>query len=141
MVELKASTLKNKNFDELSSYLTFILCCSSDRTFIIGYLSNVEDTNFIKVFYDDKRTEMKYVTQTMVTKQTGLETLTLYLGVSDSASGFDCKFVEIISNRKMIFLNYLGYGSSSFIFECQDQQEKLINFVLKISRQDSCEEK
>ncbi len=66
VIELKSGKLKNKDNDQLASYLTSVLSYSPGRKFIIGCLTNFEDTNLIKVFYDDTLIELKYVTQAII---------------------------------------------------------------------------
>lgn len=51
------------------------------------------------------------------------------------------KFVELLFKKKIKFLNYLGRGSSSFVFYCEYHQESSTKIVLKISRQNSSKEK
>ncbi|CAF2789865.1 unnamed protein product [Rotaria sp. Silwood2] len=124
-----------------SSYLNSILRYSPGRKFIIGCLTNFEETMLIKVLYDDTINQIKYIKQATVTQLTGLQILTLFLSLTDAQLGYNEKFINIFSNKKIVFLHYLGRGSSSFVFYCESQQEPWTKFVLKISRQNCMKEK
>lgn len=141
VIEFKTTAFKNKDYDQLSGYLTSVLRYSPGRKFIIGCLTNFQDTHLIMVLYDDKVNEINYISQAMVTKFAGLEILTLYLQLPDNVLGFNEEFIDLLSSKKIQFLNYLGRGSSSFVFHCQYQQEQSTKFVLKISRQNCSKEK
>ncbi|CAF4981505.1 unnamed protein product [Rotaria sp. Silwood1] len=141
IIELKTKKVKTKDYDQIASYLTSILRYSPGRKFIIGCLTNFEETMLIKVLYDDTINQIKYITQATVTQLTGLQILTLFLSLSDTQLGYNEKFINIFSNKKIVFLHYLGRGSSSFVFYCESQQEQLTKFVLKISRQNCIKEK
>jgi hypothetical protein len=91
IIEFKKTTLKNKDYDQLSSFLTSILRYSRGRTFIIDCITNFQDTSLIKVLYDEEKNEIKYMIQAMATTLTGLEILTLYLQLSDNALGYNHK--------------------------------------------------
>ncbi|CAF0797276.1 unnamed protein product [Rotaria sordida] len=141
IIELKTRKLKTKDYDRIATYLTSILRYSPGRKFIIGCLTNFEETMLIMVLYDDTINQIKYIKQATVTQLTGLQILTLFLSLSDTQLGYNEKFINILLNKKIVFLHYLGRGSSSFVFYCESQQEQLIKFVLKISRQNCTKEK
>ncbi|CAF5039042.1 unnamed protein product, partial [Rotaria sp. Silwood1] len=108
IIELKTKKVKTKDYDQIASYLTSILRYSPGRKFIIGCLTNFEETMLIKVLYDDTINQIKYITQATVTQLTGLQILTLFLSLSDTQLGYNEKFINIFSNKKIVFLHYLG---------------------------------
>ncbi|CAF3682480.1 unnamed protein product [Rotaria sp. Silwood1] len=93
------------------------------------------------VLYDDTLNQIKYITQTRITQLTDLQILTLFLSLSATQLVYNDKFINILSNKKITFLHYLGRGSSSFVFYSEAQQEQRTKFVLKISRQNCSKEK
>ncbi|CAF4993846.1 unnamed protein product, partial [Rotaria sp. Silwood1] len=106
-----------------------------------GCLANFEETKLSMVLYDDTLNQIKYITQTRITQLTDLQILTLFLSLSATQLVYNDKFINILSNKKITFLHYLGRGSSSFVFYSEAQQEQRTKFVLKISRQNCSKEK
>jgi hypothetical protein len=70
----------------------------------------------------------------MITLLTGLEILTLYLGLSDDELGYQEKFVKFLFEKKIKFLNYLGRGSSSFVFHCEYEQKYMAGKFSSLAR-------
>ncbi|CAF1480228.1 unnamed protein product [Didymodactylos carnosus] len=137
VLELKTRELKNTNYNQLATYLSLVLRHSPGRTFIIGCLTNFNQTSIIKVSInsDNKFTYIASMCeQENLEGLNSFEILSLHLTLTAEQLGVNNCFK--FPYESIIIQDWIGRGSSSFAFKCCNRGSDSC-YVLKVSRDKS----